>query len=233
MSGIEVISSLDSPLAIAETFSSELRDAHKICIASPWLQNCAVHLLKRTAPRGAELNILVSKPKPYDTTYRAIETLEDISREMQWKFSCVLSPMLHAKFFTINNEVALIGSANATNGGLYENKEVLVCFHDVPTIVERFTKIFEIFRKQAGNELWELFRDYHGFSTDRKLAEITLTYLRRNRYREVKIPLLISEYRRQGYSFSRAKEGFQEMEKNGFIYTTSDGFVRLNPKYEF
>ena len=233
MSGIRVVSSLDSPLAIAETFNSEFRDAHRICITSPWLQSCAVHLLKRTAPKGAEIDILVGKPKPYDSTYRAIETLDAVSNEMKWDFSCVLAPMLHAKFFTINNEVALVGSANATNGGLYENKEILVGFYDMPTVVERFTKIFEIFRRQTGNERWELFRDYHGLSVDRKLVEITLTYLRRNRYGEVKIPLLISEYRRQGYGFSRAKEGFQEMERNGLIYTTSDGFVRVNPKYEF
>jgi hypothetical protein len=60
-----------------------------------------------------------------------------------------------------------------------------------------------------------------------------LAYMRRNSEREVRIPLLISEYERQGYSFARAKQGFLEMERNGFIYTTSDGFAILNPKYEF
>ena len=144
----------------------------------------------------------------------------------------MLMPTLHAKFHTVDHKDVLVGSTNVTNGGLYENKEVLVCFHDMPDVVGRFTRIFERFREQEDNECWELFRDFHGSSVDRKLVEITLIYLRRNRHRETKIPLLISEYRRKGFSFSRAKAGFQEMERNGFIYTTTDGFVKLNPKYD-
>lgn len=233
MSEIRVISSLDSPLAIAETLRLELRDAHDICIASPWLQSCALHLLKRTVSKGAKLDMLTGKPKPYDSTYRALEALDSLSVEMQWRFNCVLMPTLHAKFIAVDYKDVLVGSPNVTNGGLYENNEVLVCFHDMPNIVERFTKIFEIFRKQPSNIHWELFRDCHGSSVDRRLVEITLSYLRRNRYREVRIPVLISEYRRQGYGFNRAKEGFLDMEKNGFVYTTTDGFVKLNPKYEF
>jgi len=233
MSNIEVVSSLDSPLAIAETLRLELKDAQDICIASPWVQNCAVHLIKSIVPKGAKLDMLIAKPKLHDSTYRALEALDSLSTEMQWRFNCVLMPTLHAKFQTIDYKDVLVGSSNVTNGGLYENKEVLVCFHDMPNIVERFTKIFEIFKEQPANIRWELFRDYHGSSVDKRLVEITITYLQRNRYREVKIPYLIQEYRRQGYSYGRAKEGFLNMEKNGFIYTTTDGFVRLNPKYEF
>jgi phosphatidylserine/phosphatidylglycerophosphate/cardiolipin synthase-like enzyme len=233
MSEIRVVSSLDSPLAIAEAFRLELRDAHDVCIASPWLQNCAVHLLKRTVSKGAKLDMLIGKPKIHDSTYRALEALDSLSEEMRWRFNCVLMPTLHAKFHTVDHKDVLVGSPNVTNGGLYENNEVMVCFHDMPNIVDRFTKIFEIFREQPGNIGWELFRDFHGSSVDRRLVEITLAYMRRIRDREVKIPLLISEYRRQGYSFDRAKEGFLEMEKSGFIYTTSDGFAILNPKYEF
>jgi hypothetical protein len=231
MNEVRVVSSLDSPLAIAEAFSSELRYAHRVCISSPWLQKCAVHLLKETLPKGAELEMLVGKPKPYDTTYRALETLDAVSREMQWKFNCVLAPTLHAKFATINNKAALLGSANVTNGGLYENKEVLLCLH-ASDAVEQLTRIFEVFKEQTDNERWELFRDYHGFSVDGTLVEITLSYLRRNHNKEVRIACLISEYRKRGYDFYRAKEGFQEIEKSGFIYTTTDGYVRLNPKYE-
>ena len=233
MSGIRVVSSLDSPLAIAETLRLELRDAHDICIASPWLQNCAVHLLKETVSKGARLDMLIREPKLYDSTYRALEALDSLSVEMRWRFNCMLMPTLHAKFHTVDKKDVLVGSPNITNGGLYENKEVLICFHDMPDIVERFTRIFERFREQESNERWELFRDFHGSSVDRKLVKITLTYLRRNQYGEAKIPLLISEYRRKGFSFSRAKAGFQEMERNGFIYTTTDGFVKLNPKYAF
>jgi len=233
MSGIRVVSSLDSPLAIAETLRLELRDAHELWIASPWLQNCALHLMKATVSKGAKINLLIAKPKIYDSTYRALEALDSLSTEMQWTFNCVLMPTLHAKFLTIDNKDVIVGSANVTNGGLYENNEVLVCFHDMPNIVERFTKIFEILKEHPANIRWELFRDYHGSSVDKKLVEITMAYLQRNRYREAKIPFLIQEYRRQGYSFGRAKEGFQLMEKNGFVYTTSDGFVKLNPKYEF
>jgi phosphatidylserine/phosphatidylglycerophosphate/cardiolipin synthase-like enzyme len=233
MSDIEVVSSLDSPLAIAETFRQEFKDGHHICIASPWLQNCAIHFMKTIVPKGAKLDVLIAKPKLHDSTYRALEALDSLSNEMQWRFNCVLMPTLHAKFHTIDYKDVLVGSANITNGGLYENNEVLVCFHDMPNIVERFTKIFETFKEQPANIRWELFRDYHGSSVDKRLVEITMTYLQRNQYREVRIPYLIQEYRRQGYSYGRAKEGFLNMEKNGFVYKTSDGFVRLNPKYEF
>jgi len=73
MRGIRVVSSLDSPLAIAETLRLEFRDAHDICIASPWLQNCAVHLLKTTVSKGAKLDMLIGKLKLYDSTYRALD----------------------------------------------------------------------------------------------------------------------------------------------------------------
>jgi len=73
MRGIRVVSSLNSPLAIAETLRLEFRDAHDICIASPWLQNCAVHLLKTTVSKGAKLDMLIGKLKLYDSTYRALD----------------------------------------------------------------------------------------------------------------------------------------------------------------
>lgn len=232
MSEIRVISSLDSHLAIAEAFRRGFENAHKIHMVYPWYGTCVVHLMKRTVPAGAELNILVRTPEPFDNTYRAMEALEAESREMQWRFNAVCVPNLHGKFSIINDEDVLFGSVNPTNSGIYFNTEVLGGFYDMPDVAERFLKISKTIRRQEGNVRWELFTDYHGFSVDRKLIEITVRCLGKKPHKEARIPLLISEYERQGYSFTRAKEGFQEMEKYGFIYTTTDGFVKLNPKYE-
>lgn len=189
--------------------------------------------MKETVPSGACLNFLIKTPVQHDKTFRAIEVLEAESRVMQWKCNIVCVPNLHAKFTIINDRDLFFGSPNATTGGLYHNKEVLVAFYAMPTIADHFRRIFEGISRQAYNQHWELVRDFHGASVERRLSEITVRYFRRIGNKEVRIPFLISEFQRYGFDFGTAKEGLQELLKYGILYNPREGFVKLVPKYEW
>lgn len=188
--------------------------------------------MKRTVPSGACLNFLIKTPIEHDRTFRAMEVLEAESRGMRWKLDIVCVPNLHAKFTVVNDRDVFFGSPNATSSGLYHNSEVLVAFRSVPTIADHFRRIFERIKRQACNHHWELVRDFHGASVDRRLVEITVKYFRKRANKEVRIPFLISEFQRHGLHFSMAKEGFQELLKRGIVYRPREDFVKLVPKYE-
>lgn len=233
MSSIKVVSSLDSHFAIAEAFSDVFRDAHEIRICQPWFEAAFLYIMKRTVPSNASLSILVRAPEEHDKTFRAIEALETEGRKKSWKTDVVCVPNLHSKFTVVNNRHVLIGSPNATNYGLYHNHEILVAFSDMPTIANRFREIFEYTRRQEYNHHWELVKNFHGASGNRRLVEATLRSFRKIANREMRIPSLISELQRHGVPFRKAKEGFQQMLNHGVLYSPREGFVRLVPKYEF
>jgi len=188
--------------------------------------------MKRVAPPNASISILVRTPEEHDKTFRAIEALEIEGRKKSWKTDVVCVPNLHSKFTVVNNKHVLIGSPNATNYGLYHNSEILVAFRDMPIIANRFVEIFERTKSQNYNYHWELIRNFHGTSGNRRLVEVTLRSFRKTANREMRIPSLISELRRHGVSFRKAKEGFQQMLNHGVLYSPREGFVRLVPKYE-
>jgi len=229
---VRVISSLDSPFAIPETFSCVFRKANKICVCSPWIEKSFIYLMKETVAPNTYLNFLIKTPEEHDRTFRAIEALETESREMRWKVNIVCTPNLHAKFIVVNDVDIFFGSSNATNSGLYYNNEVLLAFSDMPEISDQFVKVFENIKRQRCNHSWELVRDFHGPSADRRLVEVTVSYLGERAHTETRIPLLVSELQRHGYYFNRAKEGVQEMLKHGVLYSPREGFVKLVPKFE-
>lgn len=231
---IKVVSSLDSPFAIADTLRQGFKNAEEVCISSPWTETPFIHLLRNTVPKGICQRWVIKTPSAYDKTYRAMEALEAVSKEMKWKPDLVCAPYLHAKFFIVyrpKDTTVYFGSANPTINGLYHSNEVLVAFHKIPMMANCFRRIFEAIRKQRCNLPWELVRDFHGTSRNRTLMEITLRFFRERAYKEARISALVVYLQNNGFNFNRAKEGVQAMLNSGALYCPRDGFVKLIPKY--
>jgi len=231
MPRIEVISSLDSPFAVSEAYRHGLRNSQRVCLSSPWLEKSFLSIMRETIPSGASLDLLIKRPEEYDRTYRAIEALDIVSNEMRWDVSVVCVPSLHAKFTIVDDKNVLFGSVNATNGGLYDNIEILTAFYEQPNIADCFIKVFETIKRYSQNQSWELVRGFHGKSIDRVTIEIARRYFREEPNSEVRVDIFVSYLQRHGFSFIRAKEGLQEMLKHGVLYSPRDGYIKLVPKY--
>jgi hypothetical protein len=231
----EIISSLDSPLALPEALGRGLKDAQRICLCSPWVEKPFVHLMKERIRQGASIDFLIKKPDGVDKTFQAIEALETEARVMDWRVDVVCVPAssyLHPKFVVVDDKNVFFGSANATNGGLYNNIEVLVAFHEMSSVADRFIQIFEEIRKQNRNYRWELVRDFHGSSINEALVETARIYLREQPNKEARKDHLNWHLRNHGFHFDMAKNGIDEMVRYGILYSPRIDYVRLIPRYE-
>jgi len=229
--GIQIVSSLDSEFAIAETIGKKLRGASKLYICSPWIERSFVHFMQMTVPRHANVNMLIRTPEEHNRTFKAVEALESISKKMSWQLDIMCVPELHAKFMIINNTDVLFGTLNATNSGLFHNFEVLVAFNDMPTITEQFLKIYKKFRAHEHNLHWNLVKEFHGPTIDRKAAYIIIRYLQQRPYLEAPLHSLALQLRKNGYGRSRAESKIKELYQLGVIIITNDGRAKLNEKY--
>jgi phosphatidylserine/phosphatidylglycerophosphate/cardiolipin synthase-like enzyme len=232
MERIEIVSSLDSPFVIPETYSRGMKYAKKLRICSPWVEKPFVHLMKGAIQKGASVDFLIKRPDSVDATFRAMEALETDSKELHWNTDVVCVPYLHAKFAIVDEKSIFFGSANATNGGLYNNVEVLTAFYDMPSVADRFIQIFESMKKQHRNLRWELVRDFNGSSINRMLLEFAIEYLRRLPNKESHLAILNSHLRKHGFDFDLAKEGIEQMLRYGYLYSPREDYVKLVPKYE-
>lgn len=232
MERIEIVSSLDSPFMIPETYSRGLECAQSVRVCSPWVEKPFVHLMKRAIQRGASVDFLIKRPDDADATFRAIEALEVDGKESQWDIDVLCVPYLHAKFTIVDEKSVFFGSANATNGGLYNNVEVLAAFHDMPSVAHRFVQIFESMKKQNRCLSWELVRDFHGSSVNRSLVESAIGYLKRLPNKDSHVAVLNLHLRQHGFDFQSAKEGIEQMLRYGYLYSPRDDYVKLVPKYE-
>ena len=232
MERIEVVSSLDSPFVIPETFSHGLRSAQSIRICSPWVEKPFVHLMKGALQKGATVDFLIRRPESVDSTFRAMETLEANGKESQLDVNVLCVPYLHAKFVVVDEKSIFFGSANATNGGLYNNVEVLTAFYDMPSLADRFVRIFESMKKQNQNLPWELVRDFHGSSMNRTLVEFVIRYLRQLPDGDSHVAILNLHLRQHGFDFHSAKEGIEQMLRYGYLYSPREDHVKLVPKFE-
>lgn len=232
MECVEIVSSLDSPFVIPETYSDGLRHAQSVCVCSPWVEKPFVHLMKKAIPKGASVDFLIRRPDDADTTFLAMEALESDGKESQWKIDVLCVPYLHAKFVIVDGKSIFFGSANATNGGLYNNVEVLAAFRDMPFVADRFVQIFERMKKQTQNLPWELVRDFHGSTLNRTLVESAIGYLKQMPNKDSHVAFLNLHLRGRGFDFHSAKAGIEQMLRYGYLYSPREDYVRLVPKYE-
>jgi hypothetical protein len=232
MERIQIVSSLDSPFVIPETYSRGMRYAQSVRICSPWVEKPFVHLMKGAIQKGASVDFLIKRPDNVDATFRAMEALEANGRESQWNIDVLCVPYLHAKFAIVDEKSVFFGSANATNGGLYNNVEVLAVFHDMPSVAGRFLQIFDNMKKQNQSLRWELVRDFHGSTVDRTLVEFVMRYLKQLPDKESHVAILNMHLRKHGFDFNLAKEGIEQMLRQGYLYNPHEDYVKLIPKYE-
>jgi phosphatidylserine/phosphatidylglycerophosphate/cardiolipin synthase-like enzyme len=232
MERIEIVSSLDSPFVIPETYSRGMKCAQSVRVCSPWVEKPFVHLMKRAIQKGASVDFLIKRPDSVDATFRAMEALEADGKESQWNIDVICVPYLHAKFAIVDEKNIFFGSANATNGGLYNNVEILTAFYDMPSVANRFVQIFESMKKQNRNLPWEIVRDFHGSSVNRTLVESAIKYLKEMPDKDSHVAILNLHLRKHGFDFNSAKEGIEQMLRYGYLYSPREDYVRLVPKYE-
>lgn len=251
MNSIKVVSSLDSHFAVAETFRNELINANKICMCYPWYGSSFVHLMKTSIPKGAFIDLLTRTPSSHDGTFRALEALEAVSREMQWKLSIICVPNLHAKFAIINNEDVLFGTANPTSSGTYYNVETLMGFYKMPNITKRFWDMFECIKRQEQNQRWEEIplhtpnSNYPNYAYtkrstvrpsnklldpqdfQKKIAEKAIGYFLKNGNNAVHKWKLYNYLKRSGIDDYYARNTIQNLILDGILYEPKRDMIRL------
>jgi cardiolipin synthase len=131
-------------LLISSCFSAQRR----ICIVTPYFVPDATLLMALTlaARRGVMVDVLL----PGKSNHR----LADMARYASLRDMCAagaaiwLSPeMIHAKAILIDEDVALVGSANLDERSMFLNYEMMVAFFD-PVDVRRFSEWID--RRRAG-----------------------------------------------------------------------------------
>lgn len=251
MSSIKVVSSLDSHFAVAETFRSELMNGNKICLCYPWYGSSFAHLMKTSIPKGASIDLLAKTPDSYDGTLRALEALEAESKDMRWKLRIVCVPNLHAKFAIINNQDVLFGTANPTSSGTYFNIEAMIGFYNMPSITDRFLKIFKCIKRQKHNQRWDeipvraLNSHYTSYErtkcgtvrtsnglfnpqdVQKKIAEKAIGYFLKNSNNAVHKWKLCNYLKRSGFDGYNVRNTIQNLILDGILYEPKRDMVRL------
>lgn len=171
---IRLVSSLDSPFAIIDTFKSGLEKSQIVRVCYPWFEKPFSDLVRRVVPKGTHLDVLTKIPYNQDKTFRSLQAFDTMRKHVMWQSTSTCVPYLHAKFAVVDDRHVFFGSANATNGSLFYSNEVMVTFCDMPELTNRFVALFERIRKQEHNLRWELIRDFHGPSIEKKPAVIVL-----------------------------------------------------------
>jgi len=71
-----IVTSLDSPYAIADEFRRVLRKVkNSLRISTPWFNKGFGDLLRNLRPRAINIKMLVRSPEKVDRTYRAVEAI--------------------------------------------------------------------------------------------------------------------------------------------------------------
>jgi hypothetical protein len=224
----EVISTVNSPFAIAQALRNGFRHAQKVCVCSPWSGTAFADLILQSLPSGCSLNFISQIPEEHDLTFRTLEALENGSKKMGVGFEAMCNPYLHCKFYVVDDRDVFFTTANATNSGLYNNIEVMVVARGMPLIADSFGKIFETIWNHRQNEPWESVRDFSGTSVNRMLVEKTRRFLIQSGNSEMHVSELNCYLRKYLFgSWERAKDAIKEMCDAGMIYEPRPEYVKL------
>lgn len=139
-----------------------------LVIASPYITKSAVDWLVKTKAKSLEKISVLTNVSMDSVISKSLDTsaLRRILDEFQTT-SIVSLPYLHAKVFVADKSVALVTSANFTNGGLWKNYEYGVIIkgeESVKTIVDDISAYMDL-----GGEISRDFLEI----VDNKTAELT------------------------------------------------------------
>jgi len=121
---------------LREVFS-RTREHLRIC--SPWIKGDVLKDLFSLLAEGVDLQVVV-RASSFDDLRITDPEVFRIVRERGGKV--FLSPRLHAKFVLSDHREAVVGSANLTHGGFFENLETALYVQD-PEKVEELERFFE------------------------------------------------------------------------------------------
>lgn len=96
-----------------------------IWIASPWIKSSALSCLDKSLARRCEIRVIsAARLRDFLEQTSDIKAFQDL---LSLGADIRLIENLHAKVYVIDNERAIITSANLTNGGLQKNIEIGIC----------------------------------------------------------------------------------------------------------
>lgn len=127
---------------LREVFS-RAREHLRIC--SPWIKGDVLKDLFSLLAEGVDLQVVVRASSFEDMRITDPEVFR-IVRERGGKV--FLSPRLHAKFVLSDHREAVVGSANLTHGGFFENLETALYVQD-PEKVEELERFFEEIKRES------------------------------------------------------------------------------------
>lgn len=156
---------VDSKTTIVNKLSSNLlvhiKTADEIWVAVALMSIEGLRFLIDNLKSSCRQNYLIGVDLPTDPI--ALKKLN----ELQLKFEINVrlhteNECFHPKLYLLkknNNYVAFVGSANCTNGGLFNNVELTICINDQPTCIQLY-KWFEVLFN-AGKSLTTKFIDQY------------------------------------------------------------------------
>jgi hypothetical protein len=134
-------------MKVGTYFYDDVMNAKKsIYICSPWISFSYIEKLVTCAKKGISIKIITSDQK------KNMKTVEALNNHIeQHNFDFCIAKDFHSKFFIIDGETAIDGSANFTRVGLFKQQNNITIFYDPKDIV-RLSKTFAKIWKHNGNK---------------------------------------------------------------------------------
>ncbi|MEM4545126.1 MAG: phospholipase D family protein [Nitrososphaerota archaeon] len=132
----------------AKQLFNYIRHAHRIVkITSPWIsQEVAKAFCEIAQKQKVNFHIITSKDVSVETHRKALLTFKTSAQEMV-QVKILEERLVHAKMIIVDDELLIIGSANLTLSGLYENVEGYAVLSD-PSVVEgslvKFSELWNV-----------------------------------------------------------------------------------------
>ena len=128
-------------------FNHVERAKKSVKITSPWIsEKVAEQICDMASKRGISFEILTSLDEAVETHKRTLKLFRDAAIP-KVKIKVLKDRPLHAKMIIVDDKLLIIGSANLTLSGLYENVESYAVLTGPETVNESITKF---------NELWNI-----------------------------------------------------------------------------
>lgn len=216
--------SLDGPYAIFDCLKHSIGIARScLLVCAPWTGKGFIGFLRDVVPNGVEIYLLTRLPEDKDYSFYAVDSLLEIADSKGWKVNIRCNSKLHAKFFVVDDNVCIFGTANPTESGMLYNHECLLRITQ-PRFVQKFSDFFFRLWKQPDNIGWQHVRQFHGYKTiDRRsvlkdIAERVLGFFLSNGNSPVPRWKVCKEIVRLGYEEEDVITVIKSLVQEGVLY---------------